>query len=231
MEPPLPPEEATATLLPTHHYKPYHLPLLVICTTVTSFLAVASFSIAINSLRQPPPGNVNVLYASNMFAEVFRFAPVCGSPGPSYREGWSFGWPQYTKPSHPLRYGVWFVLVPPNTTNVFINVGRSMRVESRDELEEEIGRDTYWCSRAHELGYDSIQTRVGHKYSELVMCDDVHNRVANVGPCTPELYRKHSGHLEPCNCSDIMSVVNCNGLDGSTQSCEDAMLEMHRLFV
>ena len=95
----------------------------------------------------------------------------------------------------PWTYGCWFFLVGRGTV-VYVNVGRSMRFQSRAHLSRHFGLqdrfsnyyqpDFEWCKHALKLGYDSIlvgsensstwrpQSRLGelpeHSQAELVIC-------------------------------------------------------------
>ena len=175
--------------------------------------------------HSPGGGHVRTLTPDYEYAEIFRIAPFCFAD--SIREGRSLGFPMSfaPPPKSPIRYGVWFKMVRANTSGIFINVQRSLRVETREEVERRYGRDDRtWCTHVHALGYSSLQIRVRRSppWSELIMCDDAHDRVASVGACTPALHRlDDDNNWRACECSDVANVVNC-GVAPPQGDCCDA---------
>jgi len=191
--------------------------LLLLCTA-----AVVGVTMLI-ILQPTPQVPVPTLYKNDTFAEVFRISPFCLSRGDTMREGHSFGW----FGNRPVRYGIWHILVSHNTSNIFINVGRTLWFETREEAQGLIShRDTNWCTYAHANGYTSIQIRQNFQgRSEMIMCDDANNRDTNIGPCAFGPYFTRGASIDtiyPCECSDIMNVLNCAGEHAQQQSCSDA---------
>ena len=171
------------------------------------------------------------LYKDFEFAEVFRIsAPCLKNVHPDMREGLSFGWPgpETERMQRPVRYGVWFLMVQPKATGIFVNVGRTIALENREEGWRITGKkqDTRWCEYARANGFDSIQIRLDgprRTHSELVLCDDANTRAPSLGPCASGLLFRAGGALVPCNCSQIPNSVNCVGDDHARlQSCSDA---------
>ena len=183
------------------------------------------------------------LYENGSFAEVFRMAPLCIDR--SMREGLSYGseaigWGGGRMVADaPTRYGVWHFLMPANTTNVLVNVGRTLRFETRADADrvmtanKPLPRDTSgaslaqrereWCPYAHERGFSSIQVRSSFGRSVLILCDDANNRSPNVGACAPGPYFTPS--MSACECSDTSNALNCDGAHARPLRCEDATPE------
>lgn len=107
-----------------------------------------------------------------------------------------------------------------------VNVGKSLRVKTRGEVAKTLGlpcghypwcsgdkspQDKMWCTKAQELGYDSIQIQnSGHAQSELLVCKGCGEAALN-GACPPLELRRGSWDTtkSPCECSDAGDNLNC----------------------
>ncbi|KAG8457568.1 hypothetical protein KFE25_003722 [Diacronema lutheri] len=207
-----------------------------------------------DAARQRQARRALVLVADGAWVEVTRVATTVNSP---WQEGHSRGWSLYhemieklearraRRPSRheqyrlplPLAYGCWFFVA--KGTGVWVNVGRSLRVDSRDQLAPRLGtrppvddahtprigsfllgEDTHWCTRALQLGYDSIQVAgalggttagfVGR--SELVVCAGACGTHRDLcGACPPPSVELRTGVRaeRPCACDPLLPILNC----------------------
>jgi hypothetical protein len=206
------------------------------------------------------------LVADHQYAEVIRFAVACSATAEGWSAGFpadcgsgynEIGRPELAScdkhnPPANVSYGCWFFFSDPysahfaNTSHVNItsgsgvsvNVGRSLRVDSRGEASAALGlpcadpplcekegtvQDKLYCERAVKLGYDSIQFARPHSgcltdacfYGsifpppELVMCTGSCMSKTIVDACIPDLKYKRVGSDEPCECSSESHVLNC----------------------
>lgn len=137
----------------------------------------------------------------------------------------------------PVPFGCWFFTA--KGTGVWANVGRSLRADSREHASALLnasapvlstdaprvgnfllGQDTHWCSRALELGFDSIQVATSHGggsanflgRSELVLCSGPCATHANLcGGCPPSGVELRAGLRadRPCVCDPLLPLLNC----------------------
>lgn len=121
-------------------------------------------------------------------------------------------------------YGCWFFVTP--GSGVFVNVGRSLRRSSRDEVDHLLnaGNNGTWCQRALELGYDSIQVGTetsnyvhhssGSKkrdQTELVICSGgCQSNLCSL--CPPIEMRSGVNGASPCKCNEDSGILNCGNL-------------------
>ena len=221
---------ANASLLRSKPKRPGRMVAIVVaCSTALAGLGGAVFALRTGELAPPPRRPFNqTAFANGSWVEVHRVSPVCLSAGASYREGLGFGWPYEGEPppAEPIRYGVWFVIVP-GQTGLFVELRRPIVFDTRERALREWGPDTWWCSMAHARGHLSIV--IGSSFggvTELVACDD-ENNVPSIGPCPPDR-RVYDADGDLCPCSDIMNSLNC-GYDPHPETCEDAMERFHRM--
>jgi hypothetical protein len=166
-------------------------------------------------------------------------ASRCFRPGQSYNEGVSTGFPgdngaYYSQHTSLMAqagaaadrlwpYGCWFDVHA--NTGVFVNVGRSIRFESKDEalwyfgLMTRTGKaivtfpDKLLCSFAILHGYDTMQlvrSASTNERTEFVVCSGGCIEQPVAGGCAPiPLARRVNGSVMPCNCVENGCHLNC----------------------
>ena len=194
-----------------------------------------------NSRFIPPTASRQPLWnhSDGSWVEVTRWASKCAlhpsvmrcdgrQPATMSRGGQKTG---------PWTYGCWFFLVG-RGTGVYVNVGRSMRFQSRAHLSRHFGLqdrfsnyyqpDFEWCKHALKLGYDSIlvgsensstwrpQSRLGelpeHSQAELVICSGQCNERRACDACPPVEMRTGIAAQLPCACDPRTPILNCGTL-------------------
>ena len=122
-------------------------------------------------------------------------------------------------------------------SGIGINVGRSLRVDTRGEASNALGlpcvdaplcekpntvQDKLYCERAVELGYDSIQFARPHRTcmdpscestnpQELLLCTGscMTQRVESACPSGVEVRALGERSYDPCECDNESDVLNC----------------------
>jgi hypothetical protein len=199
------------------------------------------------------------LVADHDWVEVMRFATACSAA----REGLSPGFkadcgPEYVKMGRPelsscdkwgadVGYGCWFFFSSPISafgvainvstgSGVAINVGRSLRVNTRAEASKALGlpcadpplcekpgtvQDKLYCERARERGYDSIQFARPHVLCgkgercfsanppEMVLCTGGCMTERTESACPPGVELRRMGSKGTCKCSEDSDFINC----------------------
>eukprot|EP01041_Mallomonas_annulata_P012852 gene12852-27094_t len=175
-------------------------------------------------------------YSDYTWAEVSRRSTRCtaklrGVPIPHF-EGYSLGFPvpEYTGPMLP--YGCWFYRF--SGSGIFVNVGKTLTGSSRADLFKKLNvshtnefQDRLWCSRALELGYDSLQVNFNGKvflpHPELIICTGKCATVTYDSACPPGVeLRTGIKATIPCHCNDSYMLLNCNNhIASPVSACGD----------
>lgn len=129
-----------------------------------------------------------------------------------YPEGLSKGNP-VSEVTDDVPYGCWFIRAP--GSGVYVDVGRSLRTNTRQEVNKILDikmprddDDAFWCQKALEKGYDSIQTGYSHgKFSEVVICNGLCGTEPLWEACpTIPMFDKEG---EQCDCNNEKRILNC----------------------
>lgn len=186
--------------------------------------------------------------ADHQWAQVTRVRSTCvhdevvegvstGYKGDHGMPGYDF-FPAAANATSVWPYGCWYWMDVPS--DIFVNVGRSMRFENRYHAHLYLGipcnttasrdcdtvpGDKLYCTLALRRGYQSIQVRHAHPFragdapvearhrsfhSELLSCST---------PCTsrplkttcPGEEKLVDGNRRPCECSEGSGILNCDG--------------------
>ena len=208
-----------------------------------------------------------MLVADYQWVDVMRFGNGCNAATEGYSWGFTtdcgdeyvqMGRPELAScnisdPPAKIGYGCWFFFADPrlqnysygsdfkvkNPSGVQVNVGKSLRVDSRVDASRELNlscadppmchepntvQDKLYCERAVAMGYDSIQFARPHLpclveqclsgppgwTSELVMCTGGCMTQPVPGACPPPGVKlKRSDDSGPCTCSNNSDALNC----------------------
>ena len=123
-------------------------------------------------------------------------------------------------------YGCWFFVTP--GSGVFVNVGRSLRFSSRQAARAFLSAadkstpvDLNWCTRALELGYDSVQIGAEHAsymrhesgqerdVAEVVICSGRCASERVCGRCPPLELRTGFDARKRCVCDEQQPILGC----------------------
>jgi len=132
-----------------------------------------------------------------------------------YYEGLSLGYPKIYSPQETNRtfvpYGCWFR--KSEDSGIFVNLGTKILIEDRSILYKQYNviDDTYFCSKAMNLGYTSIQLQIGRD-AETVICYGDCGKIPFNTTCPPKMKIRKGYHAyDTCNCRDDDLNLNCDG--------------------